>query len=147
MRKHLCQYLVGSALGALLIAAVGCKESKKGPSVEESYGIMMQGYSSTNIHVAEQALLDYRTKLLNTTNTKGVNIGYLLGLTEARLFVVSKQLGDSSRAEIWFNSSVSNFNRHKRITGGPQTDSSKPELEALVSELEKSVPVAWRTNR
>jgi hypothetical protein len=107
----------------------------------------MQEYGDVDPARARAALLRLRSLALTNESLGGViDRPYLLGVADARLFVLEKYLGNASAAKAWFHSSVSNLNQSKRVRGASESDSSPDELEALIVRLDSGITVGWRTN-
>lgn len=134
-----------------LVVCASCAKRERDPAYGEfaaHLAEMERGYCSTNMAVAEDALLKYRLWLLDRLQNDTTNsAGYDPSLSRAaeRLFQLYELKGDTNQADRFNLEAVEVHGRVDRRHHQTPVAISKDEIRALLQRSEKGL-VGWKAS-
>jgi hypothetical protein len=103
-------------------------------------------FCSADITAAEKGLLAYRQWLLNSA-AAGTPYPGELSLTDTRLFQIYETLGNTSRADSYFQEAAQANEEHRRKTQQPPELLTKETVRTRLEHQQVGEHIGWKTNR
>lgn len=140
-------YFVACAILAFGISA--CDRAEDGfRTLHEAEANVLAVYTGADPIEAREALIRYRNMVIESSGFSGLlSVPKTLVPTDARLFAISRHIGDNSGAEKWFQSYKSNLNIVRQSESKPPLSPDENSVAVLVDRLDAASVPKWRTGK
>lgn len=107
---------------------------------------LAQGYSSPDPRLAEQALLSYRATFekWQSQGVKRYDYDHVFGVTDARLMLLYEHLGDTAKADRFYQQATGSLALVSMQHGGEPKHRSRDYLASVIQKADAHYSLQWK---